>query len=73
MNLKKALATSLAFVMGATVLTGCGSSDKKLGEKEKGDRTEITFICDENRTSKAAWDALIAAYNDGAGYETDNV
>ena len=73
MNLKKLLAASFAFVLGATVLAGCGSSDKKLGTKEKGNRTEITFICDENKTSKAAWDALVAAYNDGAGYETDNV
>ena len=73
MKFNKILATSFVAVFGITVFAGCGSSDKDLGTKEKGDRTEITFICDENRTSKDAWDALIAAYNDGAGYETDKV
>lgn len=73
MNFKNILAVSFAFILGTSVLVGCGSSNKNLGDKEKGNRTEITFICDESITSRSAWDALVAAYNDGAGFETDNV
>ena len=62
-----ALCLTAALTFG---LAGCGDGGRQLGEHEKGDRTEITFLCSINTTSQKAWDSL---YNDGVGYEEDGV
>ncbi len=67
------LATTLALTL-AFPLAACGGSDgEQLGEKEIGDRTQISFLCGNNADSEAAWRELVQAYNDGVGYEKDNV
>ena len=58
-----ALCLTAALTFG---LAGCGDGGRQLGEHEKGDRTEITFLCSINTTSQKAWDSLIAAYNDAS-------
>lgn len=78
MSMKKTGAMLLMICFAAamgTSFAGCGGggTGTSLGEHEKGERTEITFLCDGNRTSETAWEELVAAYNDGAGYEEDNV
>ena len=65
-----AICLTAALTLG---LAGCGGGGRQLGEQEKGDRTEITFLCSINTTSQRAWDSLVAAYNDGVGYEEDDV
>lgn len=59
--------------LGALAACGGGGQGDNLGNKEIGDRTQISFYCDANGTSEKAWLDLIAAYNDGVGYEKDNV
>lgn len=54
-------------------LAGCGGSGVQLGEQEKGDRTEITFLASVNTTSRESWQTLVATYNDGVGFEEDGV
>jgi len=78
MKLKKSIALSLCACMVGSVglsLAGCGGGGEgeNLGNKEIGDRTKISFYCDANGTSEKAWMDLIAAYNDGVGYDTDKV
>lgn len=74
MKLKKAgiglmcLTTTLTFA-----LAGCGGSGTQVGDKEKGDRVEITFLASVNATSRDSWIELLEAYNDGVGYEEDGV
>lgn len=59
--------------LGAFAACGGGGQGENLGNKEIGDRTQISFYCDANDTSEQAWMDLITAYNDGVGYEKDNV
>ena len=74
MKFRKIGACALCLTAALTFgLAGCGTGGRQLGEHEKGDRTEITFLCSINTTSQKAWDSLIAAYNDGVGYEEDGV
>ena len=74
MKFRKIGACALCLTAALTFgLAGCGGGGRQLGEHEKGDRTEITFLCSINTTSQKAWDSLIAAYNDGVGYEEDGV
>lgn len=56
-----------------TACNSSGSRGSNVGDKEKGNRTEITFLCDANSTSQQAWLDLIKAYNDGVGYTKDHV
>ena len=72
--MKKKLALAIAACLtAATALsfTACGSQEQ-IGTVGKGERTEITFLCNINSTSQQSWYNLIAAYNDGQGL-TDNV
>ncbi len=68
------LAAGLALTM-AFSLTACkgGDDGEQIGNKEIGNRTQISFLCDNNADSENAWRELIQAYNDGVGYEKDNV
>ncbi len=74
--MKKKLAITLAACLTAATafsFTACGgNSNKDFGDTEKGDRTEISFLCAPNNVSTKAWENLIAAYNDGQGVK-DNV
>lgn len=73
--MKKKLAFTVAVCVAAASvfsLTACGKNERKLGQIEKGDRTDITFLCAPNDVSARAWESLVAAYNDGQGLE-DNV
>lgn len=73
MNKKIAVALATCFLtVSAASFTACGDTNKHLGNVEKGDRTEITFLCINNSTSLPAWQELVASYNDGQGLE-DNV
>lgn len=66
----KLMAVALAAIAAASLtLTACTGSGENFGEKEKGNRTEILFLCDANETSSSAWGELIVAYNDGQGME----
>ncbi len=69
------ISIGLASALSLGAFAGCGSGSKgeNLGSKPIGDRTVIKFYCDSNTTSEKAWLDLIAAYNDGVGYETDQV
>lgn len=71
---KKLALTVAACLTAASALSfaACGDSNKQLGNTEKGDRTDITFLCAPNDTSAPAWEELVAAYNDGQGI-ADNV
>lgn len=71
---RKLALTVVACLTAASALpfAACGDSNKQLGNTEKGDRTDITFLCAPNDTSAPAWEELVAAYNDGQGIE-DNV
>ncbi len=68
------LAAGLALTMACS-LTACGGGNtgEQLGEKDIGDRTQINFLCGNNANSEDAWRELVQAYNDGVGYEKDNV
>lgn len=66
------IAASLAGAMGLSLAACTGGGGKQLGNTEKGERTEIIFLNAPNDTSKAAWEELVADYNDGQGLE-DNV
>ena len=73
--MKKKLSVVLAACLTAVTavsVAGCGDSKTQAGDKPVGDRTQISFLCGNNSKSEAAWLELIGAYNDGAGYETDN-
>lgn len=65
----------LASLLSLGALAGCGGGGQgdNLGNKEIGDRTQISFYCDANDISEQAWMDLISAYNDGEGFEKDNV
>lgn len=69
------ISVGLASILSLGALAACGGGGQgdNLGSKEIGDRTQISFYCDTNDTSEKAWLDLIAAYNDGVGYEKDNV
>ena len=71
---RKLALTVVACLTAASALpfAACGDSNKQLGNTEKGDRTDITFLCAPNDTSAPAWEELVAAYNDGQGI-ADNV
>lgn len=72
--MKKKLCAVMAacLVLSATVpFAAC--KGPSTGDKEKGDRTVITFACGNKSTERNAWLELIKAYNDGEGYEKDNV
>ena len=78
MKFKKTTAIAVtACIAGSAIfsLAGCGDGGlgHGVGEKPIGDRTEIFFYCDGNEVSEKGWLELIEAYNDGAGYETDQV
>lgn len=73
--MKKKLAITLAACLTAAsafAFTACGDDDEPLGDKPKGDRTEITFLCITNATSLPVWQSMVADYNDGQGMD-DNV
>lgn len=73
--MKKKLSVVLAACLTAVTavsVAGCGDSKTQAGNKPVGDRTQISFLCGNNSKSESAWLELIGAYNDGAGYETDN-
>lgn len=73
MKKKLAIALAACLTVATTMsLTACGEGEN-IGEREVGERTQISFLCDNNANSEAAWKALIAAYNDGEGYDNDNV
>lgn len=59
--------------LGTLAACGTGGAGDNLGGKPIGDRAIISFYCEANATSEQAWKDLIAAYNDGVGYETDQV
>lgn len=69
------ISVGLASILSLGALAACGGGGQgdNLGSKEIGDRTKISFYCDANDTSEQAWLDLITAYNDGVGYEKDNV
>ena len=72
-KINSVIAASLAGAIGLSLAAcGGGNRGKELGTVAKGDRTEISFLCAPNSTSSAAWEELVAAYNDGQGLE-DNV
>ncbi len=76
--MKKKLSKLIAACLAATMmmsLAACngGSGDEPQGEKEVGDRTQISFLCGNDAKSEEAWKELVAAYNDGVGYEKDKV
>lgn len=71
-KLAKPLACCLAAV-SALSFAACGDDYVKLGDKEVGDRVQIVFQCDNIAVEKSAWEALVAAYNDGVGYDVDHV
>ncbi len=64
------VAACLAVSM-ATPIVACKAPST--GDKEKGDRTVITFACANDADSRDAWIELVKAYNDGVGYDKDNV
>lgn len=74
--MKKKLAFTIAGCMiaaSAFSLAACGDNNgQQLGNTEKGNRTDISFLCAPNGNSEAAWKELVAAYNDGQGLK-DNV
>ncbi len=68
------ISMGLASMLSLGVFAGCGGGKgDNLGTKPIGDRTVIEFYCDANATSEQAWIDLITAYNDGTGYDTDQV
>lgn len=70
--MKKKLALSLAVCVAAASalsLSACGDDEISLGTKEKGDRTEISFLNGPNDTNARVWEKLVADYNDGQGIE----
>ena len=74
--MKRKVSAVMAACLAATAivpLTACASADDPLGEKEIGERTQISFLCANNALSAPAWKELVAAYNDGVGYDTDKV
>ncbi len=74
MKKKVALTVAVCF-MTASVFSfaGCGGNGgQQLGNTEKGNRTDISFLCAPNGNSEPAWKELVAAYNDGQGLQ-DNV
>lgn len=74
--MKKKIAIALATcVTAASVIsfTACDDGEIKLGEKEVGERTQISFQCDNTYKDEAVWREIVSAYNDGVGYEEDNV
>lgn len=74
--MKKKLSILMGACLAATVavsFTACDDGGIELGEKPKGDRTEITFACANNSQSSDAWKELVKAYNDGDGLNKDNV
>ena len=72
---KKVALTVAVCLMTASVFSfaGCGGNGgQQLGKTEKGNRTDISFLCAPNGNSAPAWKELVAAYNDGQGLQ-DNV
>lgn len=71
--MRKKIALTVAALISATSalsLAACGPSNgHQIGDKEKGDRTEITFLNAPNDTSADAWEELVKDYNDGQGIE----
>ena len=74
--MKKKLALTIAVCViaaSAFPFAACGGNNgKQLGNTDKGNRTDISFLCAPNGNSAAAWEELVAAYNDGQGLK-DNV
>ena len=74
--MKKKLALTIAICLTAASafsLTACGGGGgEQLGNTDKGNRTDISFLCAPNGNSESAWKELVAAYNDGQGIK-DNV
>jgi len=70
---KKLFAAAAACLALTATLPFAACQGPNTGDKEKGDRTVITFACDNNAASRLAWIDLIKAYNDGEGYDKDNV
>ena len=74
--MKKKIALTIAACLMASSafsLTACGGNNgQQLGNTEKGNRTDISFLCAPNGNSEPAWKELVAAYNDGQGLK-DNV
>ena len=74
------LAAGCMFIASLCAFTGCSGSgnvdDREVvsgtGNEPIGDRTRVLFKCDANNETQPAWNALIAAYNDGQGL-TDKV
>ena len=73
--MRKQLAfTAAACLLAASAFsfTACTGNKPQLGNTEKGNRTQISFLAAPNKTSEAAWEELVSEYNDGQGLK-DNV
>lgn len=73
--MNKKLNTALALTLAGAMtlpLVACGGPTK-LGDKEVGERVQISCLIQNEYADMVAWQNLIADYNDGVGYSEDNV
>lgn len=55
---KRVLSALLCLTMLATLVVGCGSSDKKAEDSKKSEKTKLTFWCHENEPWIKAYEAM---------------
>ena len=55
---KRVLSALLCVTMLATLVVGCGSSDKKAEDGKKTEKTKLTFWCHENEPWIKSYEAM---------------